>query len=213
MNGYNNNIRILEVTMVVITGLGKFLFVDYLNLKFYYVIAACLLWIGYILYRVKQSPGILSYWGFQKTGFKKSLKIILPIAIITVCFFIAYGLFFDTLIFNWHIVPILMLYPCWGAIQQFLIIGLITKNLSELDNVRIPKAIIVLLASTLFAIVHYPSWMLIGATFVLAIFYSIIYLRYNNLWTLGLFHGWLGGLLYFFVLNRDPWMEFLHAVQ
>jgi membrane protease YdiL (CAAX protease family) len=130
-----------------------------------------------------------------------------------IAIFIVYGLTYDTLVFNVHIIPILLLYPLWGTIQQFLIIGLLVKNLSAFKNRSIPSTLVIIIASVIFSVVHYPSAPLIIATFFLAVFYGWLYLRYNNLWILGLFHGWLGGLFYFFVLGRDPWVEFLKAVN
>jgi hypothetical protein len=210
---YKDSSRLLEIILVIATGLGKFLFVDVLNLKFYYVISACMFWIIYVVLRARTLPGIFSYWGFRKKGFKESLKIMLPLSAVVVTSFVIIGIINKTIIFNWHIIPILILYPCWGTIQQFLIIGLINRNLTDLKKTKLSRGVITLFAASLFAIVHFPSWPLIGATFLLAIFYSFIYLRFNNLWMLGLFHGWLGGLFYFFLLNRDPWLEFIEAIN
>src|SRR5690349_8495183 len=208
----SNRTKILEISAVVITGLGKFLFVDYLQLKFWYILLASLFWIGYIGYRVSNHPGILQYWGFSRVGFRPSLKVVVPVSVISITGFVVYGILQETIILNSHLIPVLMLYPLWGTLQQFLIIGILVINFKEMKGINIPPAGIVLFASVVFAIVHYPSWPLIGATFLLAIFYSILYMRYKNLWVLGLFHGWLGGLFYFFVLHRDPWAEFLAAV-
>jgi len=204
---------ILEIIAVVITGLGKFLFVDYLHLKFWYIITASVFWIGYILYRIFTDRSILQHWGFRKEGFRQSLKWILPAAGIAIGGFILYGILQNTLLLTWHILPVMVLYPVWGTLQQFLIIGIIAGNLNNPRSVKIPKGVSVLSASLLFSIVHYPSLPLVVSTFILAIFYSLLYLQYRNLWVLGLFHGWLGGLFYFFVLHRDPWIEFLEAIQ
>jgi hypothetical protein len=39
-----------------------------------------------------------------------------------------------------------------------------------------------------------------------------IFLRWRNVWPLGICHGWLGVLFYFWVLGRDPWLEILGGV-
>ena len=44
-------------------------------------------------------------------------------------------------------------------------------------------------------------------TFVLALLYGYCYLRARNLFVLGLFHGWLGALFFYTVVDRDPFME------
>jgi membrane protease YdiL (CAAX protease family) len=43
--------------------------------------------------------------------------------------------------------------------------------------------------------------------FILALFYGYVYLKVRNIWVLGLFHGWLGALFFYTVVNRDPFIE------
>jgi len=80
-------------------------------------------------------------------------------------------------------------------------------NMQDLNGQKLNKGIIILLAALLFAAVHYPFMWLMIATFVLAIFYGWIYLSERNIYVLGLFHGWLGGIFYYTVLERDPFLE------
>lgn len=205
--------RVLEILAVVFTGFCKFLLVDYFHQKFWFVTVACVGWLIYILYRIGKDNNLLDYWGFRKKGFKSSLKFALPAAIVAILTFVIVGMINDTLILNWHMAPILILYPLWGTIQQFLIIGLIARNLTDFENRTIPKSVVVVTSSAVFSVVHYPSVALMVATFVLALFYTLLYLKYNNLWILGLFHGWLASFFYYFVLGRDPWLEFISAIQ
>jgi len=210
---YNNNVRAAEIAAVALTGLGKFLMVDILHLKFWYVITACLLWITYIVYRIRTNPDAPAYWGFRKAGFSHSLCWIGPAALVALAAFIAIGLWRGTMIVNVHILPIMILYPLWGTIQQFLIIGLIARNLSDWQGTVISRYVIVVMSAVVFSIVHFPSWPLVVVTAALAIGYAIVYLRYRNLWILGIFHGWLGCFFYFLVLGRDAWLEFIAAVK
>jgi membrane protease YdiL (CAAX protease family) len=63
------------------------------------------------------------------------------------------------------------------------------------------------ITAILFSLLHYPNlWLMVG-TFVLALLYTIVYLRERNLYALGMFHGWLGALFYYTVVERDPFME------
>jgi hypothetical protein len=41
----------------------------------------------------------------------------------------------------------------------------------------------------------------------LGLAFTQIYLRWRNLWPLGIYHAWLGVFAYFWVLHRDPWLE------
>ena len=149
---------------------------------------------------------MLHYWGFRKDNFKKVLRILFPFALIAIVTCVVIGYVRGTLNLTWHIFPILILYPIWGTIQQFLCVGLVAGNLQHLNR-PLKKYWIVLITAVLFSVLHFPNlWLMIG-TFVLALLYSAVYLRERNLYALGLFHGWLGALFYYTVVGRDPFME------
>jgi membrane protease YdiL (CAAX protease family) len=173
---------------------------------------ASISWIVYIFYRIRSDRSIVARWGFRKEGFSESARLIAPLAVIALTLFILYGLKSGKMIMSWHILPSLVLYPLWGTIQQFLIMALLAKNLNSLQSARVPRYILVFITAFVFAIVHYPFILLIMGTFILAIIYTLIYLKYRNLWVLGLFHGWLGSFFYFFVLGRDAWMTFVGSI-
>jgi len=44
-------------------------------------------------------------------------------------------------------------------------------------------------------------------TFVMELFFISAYFRYQNIWALGILHGWLGGLFLYLVMHRDLWRE------
>jgi uncharacterized protein len=199
--------RLLEIIAVLCTGVGKFIFMDLLHWRLPFIIAAIVSWAVYIAYRQYQHQGILTYWGFRTDNFKKAWLKVLPFGIISVISFFFIGFLQDTIHITWHILPILIIYPIWGTIQQFLLIGLVAGNSQDFHSILIPKAVILLLSALLFAGVHYPNYWLIAATFVLALFYGYIYLQVRNVYVLGLFHGWLGGLFFYTVVDRDPFME------
>ena len=203
----SNKRRILEISAVILTAVGKFIFMDYLNWRFAFVAVAVISWVSYIIYRKSKQPGITKYWGFRTDNFKTVLKKVLPFGLLAVITFFGVGLCKGTLNITWHIIPILILYPVWGTIQQFLLIALTAGNLQDMKNQKLNRGIIILLSALLFGAIHYPyAWLMI-ATFILAIFYGWIYLRERNIYVLGLFHGWLGGIFYYTVLERDPFLE------
>lgn len=180
---------------------------DYLNWRFPFVAMAIISWITYIIYRSKKQPTTLKYWGFRTDNFKTVLKKVLPFGLLAVISFIGVGFYQSTINITWHIIPILILYPLWGTIQQFLLIALTAGNLQDLKGQKLNKGVIILLSALLFGFIHYPySWLMI-ATFILAIFYGWLYLKERNIYVLGLFHGWLGGIFYYTVLERDPFAE------
>ena len=63
------------------------------------------------------------------------------------------------------------------------------------------------ICAVLFSLVHVPDPQLMVATFVLGLAFTPIYLRWRNLWPLGVLHGWLGAFCYVWVLDRNPWQE------
>jgi len=149
---------------------------------------------------------MLAYWGFRNDNFKNVLRLLFPFALIAIVTCVITGYVRGTLNPTWHIIPILIVYPIWGTIQQFLCVGLVAGNLQDMDN-PLKKYWIVLITAVLFSVLHYPNLWLMAGTFILALLYTIIYLRERNLYALGLFHGWLGALFYYTVVGRDPFME------
>ncbi|WP_299117524.1 CPBP family intramembrane glutamic endopeptidase [uncultured Winogradskyella sp.] len=199
--------RLLEILGVVMTGIGKFIFMDYLNWRLPFVITAIVYWGLYVLFRYKKNRQVLKDWGFRFDNFKQVLILILPFTIISILSFFVIGFFQGTINITWHILPLLITYPIWGVIQQFLIIGLLAGNLNDSKSIKLNKHLIIIITALFFSIVHYPSYWLIIGTFILALFYGYIYLKAKNIYVLGLLHGWLGALFYYTVVNQDPFAD------
>ncbi|HEY0679995.1 MAG TPA: hypothetical protein VGD17_17040 [Chitinophagaceae bacterium] len=180
---------------------------DYLNWRLPFIVIAIISWVIYIIYRRITKPAIFKYWGFRTDNFRSVLKRVLPYGIISVIAFIGIGIYRGTINVTWHIIPILVLYPLWGVIQQYLLIALTAGNMQDIKGLNLSKGVIITIAALLFATIHYPFVWLIIATFILALFYGFIYLKERNLYVLGLFHGWLGAIFYYTVLDRDPFLE------
>lgn len=214
MNSFSisNKRRVLEISAVILTAIGKFVFMDYLNWRFAFVTVAIISWSIYIIHSDRTRTGIIKYWGFRTDNFKSVIRKVLPFGVLSVIVFFAVGLYQNTINISWHIIPILIMYPIWGIIQQFLLIALTAGNMQDLKGQHLNKWIIILFSALLFASVHYPFvWLIIG-TFILAVFYGFIYLSERNIYVLGLFHGWLGGLFYYTVLGRDPFLEMFSKI-
>jgi hypothetical protein len=201
-----------EIAAVFLTGSGKFIFFEILNLQFWYIMIVSFFWLGYLVFNLMKNKERITYWGFKKDGFCESLMLILPLASIALAIIITYGALAGSMLLNWHIFPSLLLYPLWGLAQQYIILALVAGNLQEIKSPKIPKFVILLCTATLFCLVHYPNYMLMGGTFILAIVYTIVYLRFRNLWVLGIVHGWLGSFFYYFVLGKDAWAIFINSI-
>jgi membrane protease YdiL (CAAX protease family) len=200
------------MSAVILTAAGKFVFMDYLNWRFAFAAAVIAAWSVYIIFRYRSEKDILKYWGFRMDNFTLVVRKILPVGVLSVVAFFAIGFYQNTINITWHIIPILLLYPIWGVIQQFLLIALMVGNMSDLKGEHLNNWAIILFSALLFSSIHYPFvWLMIG-TFLLAIFYGFIYLRGKNIYALGLFHGWLAGLFYYTVVGRDPFLEMFNKI-
>lgn len=199
------NYQKFEIISVVITAFGKFLFYDILDQRLIFIILMFSFWSGYVYVRIKHSPHILHEWGFRLDNFGHVLKKVLPFGIIAIlsCFLIGY--FRSTFNPHWHIIPILIVYPLFGVLQQFLLMSLVAGNLQAQKKFRF--SVIIIITSVLFGLLHYPYGWLIFGTFILSLFYTFIFLKERNLYVLGLFHGWLGAIFYYTVVDKDPFLE------
>ena len=203
----NNRERWIEILAVVITGLLKYILVDWINLKLFYITGVCLFWIAFIIMKYRRNHDVLKDWGFQRAHFSRSFLFLLPFALVTSTIIILYGIKANLALINWHIIPILVFYPVWGLVQQFMMIGLISRNMKIIYSQRLDQVHIVLITSLFFALVHIPSYPLVAYAFFMELLFTYAYFKWKNLWSLGLVHGWISGLLYFFVLGRDMWDE------
>ncbi|MCU4165466.1 CPBP family glutamic-type intramembrane protease [Carboxylicivirga caseinilyticus] len=202
-----NKKLLIEIGLVLLTGAGKFLFMDYLNWRLLFIVCAITFWVLYVVFIQKKDKEALHMWGFRTDNFWKVTGMVTPFGVIAIILFTLIGWYQNTLNFTWHLLPILILYPMWGIVQQFLVIGIIAGNLQSMKTYKIPAFINIILTAILFGLFHYPFWWLVTGTFFLALFYGYIYLKQRNIYVLGIFHGWLGALFYYTVVGRDPFLE------
>ncbi len=199
--------RGFEIAAVVATGLLKHVFMDWLNLRAFYIGVACIFWSVYIYKRYRKNRQILQQWGFRKNHFNRSFLFLTPFGLLMSAAIVWYGLTHNAVFLNWHIIPVFIFYPVWGLIQQFLMLSLIAGNLVSISTIKRSKTQIILLTSALFALVHYPSLPLMVFAFLMELVFAFAFFKWRNLWALGLYHGWVASLLLFFVLGRDLWNE------
>ncbi len=162
----SDKIRILEIIAVVLTAMGKFICVDYLNLRLQFVVVTILAWSIYVIYRYKKDNLVLKDWGFRTDNLMSVIKLMLPFAMVSILSFFTIGYFRGTLNLSWHILPLLATYPVWGSIQQFLTIGLITGNLNSIKGLKLNKITVIVITALLFSVVHFPSLWLMTGTFI-----------------------------------------------
>lgn len=204
-----NKWHLVEIATVISIGISKIVVGDMLNSKFYFITTGVTLVILFIILRGVLKPSLLRQWGFTRVNFLSSLKTLGPAMIISVVCFIFYGFMGGNLHINVNLLIVLLLYPFWGVIQQFLIAVLMAGNLDRITRGVMSRTAIVVPVAFFFALVHFPELPLVVASFILGIISISTFLRFGNIWTIGIFHGWFASFLYYFVLNEDPLMDIM----
>ena len=201
--------RFFEALAVIATGVLHLVFVELLHASAAIIAMALLGWGAYIAWRVRSGTSVLQSWGFRGDNFWRSLLASSLVATTAVAAMTSIAIARGTIRLHWHMLPLFLLYPLWGIVQQFLVQALVVGNLSQVPGKISSRWVVTLVAAALFGMVHLPNLRLAAATFVLGLTFTPIFLKWRNLWPLGLYHGWLGVLFYFWVLERDPWLEVL----
>jgi hypothetical protein len=201
----NNVTSCLEFLAVMATGILHLVFKS-LGAKGLFIALASVGWIGYIVWRVRKDSSLWAKWGFQTKNLSSAFLWPTVIFVVGVSLMAWYGLANGRVLWQGHILFLLMLYPLWGMLQQFLVQALGVANLMTLFPnqgwvVARPVGIV------LFSLIHFPNGLLMLATGLMASLFIPCYLRDRNLWPLGLYHGWLGTFFYLWVLGKDPWIS------
>jgi len=194
----------LEVAAVLLTGAVHLVFEEGFHLKAPFIIGAVLGWGLYLGLTIRRSPGVLKEWGIRIDGLRHharwpGLVVLGGAAALAIA-----GAVRGRLVFSWHMPPLLALYPIWGTLQQFMLQAMVSRNLGTWLASRWS---ITAVTAVLFGAVHWPDRFLMGGTFVLALLFTPIYLRERSILPLGVAHGWLGVLAYYWLLGRDPGLE------
>ncbi|PWU21287.1 MAG: hypothetical protein C5B50_02045 [Verrucomicrobia bacterium] len=200
-----NKIAIWEIVAVVLTALLHPVFVEILHQRAIFIILALLGWLSYLAIRCWRHKNALAALGLRKEGYRPTLIATSVFGVIAFAAMVKIAIAHHRLLFRWEMLPLLFLYPVWGMLQQLLVQGIFVKPLS--DHGFLPNIVVALAASVLFAAVHMPDLRLAGATFLMGAVFTVLYLRWRNLWPLGVCHGWLGVFYYYWILERNPWAE------
>jgi hypothetical protein len=172
-----------------------------------FIAGACLFWAVFVVLRARQDPAVFREWGFRADNLLQASLLPAALFLVTAAAFALYAHLRGHLRFPLHALPLFLLYPVWGLVQQFLALGIVVNNLERLGPLRRQPLLITLLAAVLFGAVHADDLLLAAGTGALELVLVPLYLRSRNLWPLGVLHGWVGGLFYLWVLGRDLWAE------
>ena len=132
--------------------------------------------------------------GFRWSNFRECMETMAPALLLLALSLMALGVLLQT------IRPISVEYGCmcllaycpWGIFQQYLLNGYIANRLLAVSSARhVP-----LMAAALFAGAHLPNWFLMVVTFVTGYYSTKIFMRYRNIYFLGLAHAVIGTVLF-----------------
>jgi membrane protease YdiL (CAAX protease family) len=193
-----------EVAGVIGTGVLHLVFLKLTDFHVVFIVGAVIGWTSYVMNRTKRDRSLLQTWGFTRTNLGSCFRITATLAAIGFIGMALIGWSRGHLRVHWHMIPLALLYPIWGVIQQFLIQGLVAANLMKDERGPRSPVVAIFVSACLFAFAHVPEVELMTATFLMGAVFTPVYLRYRNIWPLGLFHGWLGLAFYFWVAGRDP---------
>ena len=134
--------------------------------------------------------------GFRVANLKTALRVLMPTATLLALTLLAMGAIFHTIrsVTLTSALGSLALYCFWGLFQQYLLNGYFLNRF-----VKISRSFAPLMAAISFSAIHTPNWFLIIVTFFAGFVCAKIYLKFRNLYVLGLAHGVIGFLLYFCV--------------
>ncbi|HEX2395745.1 MAG TPA: CPBP family glutamic-type intramembrane protease [Bacteroidales bacterium] len=192
---------------LAVTAIAKFIVMDWLGMRAFFIIATGFFWLWYGRYRYLHEKSILEYWGFKRDNFLDSWKVLLPFFLVSTFLAALYALNNGISVDNPHLIPILILYPIWGLTQQFIFLCIITLNLQQLKFFSGNTRIIYLAVPVLFSMIHYPDPYLMGITFIMEIVFMITFMKWRNIWAIGLAHGGIAAFVLFYIFNRDLWKE------
>ncbi|GAB4312834.1 MAG: hypothetical protein Kow00127_03520 [Bacteroidales bacterium] len=193
-----------ELYLIAITVLLKFVMMDWLNMRAIYIVAICSAWIAFIYYRQKSDDKALERWGIRRQNFFSALAGLFPFALVSVAGSLIFWRYSGHPLPSWHILMVLVLYLAWGTFQQFILVSLIVLKLLSYGRLTA-----ILTGAILFSLIHTPDPLLMVYTFIMEVWFISVFIKYRNLWSLGVTHGLAGTALLYFVQNRDLWAELL----
>ena len=172
-----------------------------------FIAGACLFWAVFVVVRARQDRAVFRAWGFRADNLLAASVLPALVFVAGAACLATLAWVRDTFRFPAHQLPLFLVYSVWGLTQQFLMLGIVASNLERIDGLGRRPVLVVLIVALIFGLIHAFNPRLVVATFLLELLIVPLYLRHRNLWPLGVLHGWLGGLFYLWVENRDLWVE------
>jgi len=197
--------RKFELGSALITGI-LFILIGY-KYRREYIFCFVLFWITYILCKRNK----LKEWGLDTNNMLNSFLVSTKYFVVVLIGIILYLKITNNsdIIVNKNFFITLILYLFWGILQQFLIQSMIIRNLKDILNIN--STLLILLSGVLFSIVHINDKKLLILNFIMGLLWTHIYLKYKNNIPIGIYHGILGTLYYYWIIKKDILKEVLNT--
>ena len=136
--------------------------------------------------------------GFRAANFRTCFRVFSPALLFAAMFLLAGGILLQTMreLDLERAVIGFVSYCTWGLFQQYVLNAYFVNRLLPVFS-RTSQA--ALLAACLFACAHTPNWFLMIVGFATGYCCARIWIRYRNLYFLGIAHGAIGSMLYLVV--------------
>lgn len=146
-----------------------------------YLAAAIGGWGIYGAWTAIRHPDVARAWGFTRERLGPAAAVTLAFTAVSAAGLAAIGAAMGTLAVPWTLLVILVTYPVWGWVQQWLVQGVVARALDSLPRPYSHPAAVTVVAAAVFGLVHWPFPALMVATFGLGLVVTPLYLRYRNL--------------------------------
>lgn len=175
-----------------------------------YNLAAVAAWSIWLIIKFRRTPGLAARVGFRRGGFWPAMRDGGLFALLAAVPLILFGVHASRFPLPGTFWLLFCIYPLWGLAQQFALQTLITRNLRRWIQTPWQR---VLAVTLLFSAAHFPNYWLMALTACAGVAFTWIYERHENLWAVGLIHGWLGAAAYYLVLGHDAGRDLLTALH
>lgn len=135
--------------------------------------------------------------GFRWSNFGRCISEMAPVLVFAALALLSAGILLQSMrdiSFDQGIIGFIAYCP-WGLFQQYLLNGYFVNRFAQAS----PARYVPVLSAALFAGAHTPNWFLMVVTFAGGYICAKVYLRYRNMYFLGLAHGTIGFLLFLVV--------------
>jgi hypothetical protein len=229
-------IEAIEIGGLLFTGVF-FILCEVLQAKIVFILVAISGWFGYAKWNLKKQHPLPELvwraWGFRPTSSELIHSIVyssIP-SILIICWIMTTRDMMTASIptpinalsnspvpssSSNYFVQLLLIYPVWGCIQQWLVLSIGARSISitihkyyKTDSLKLSQQYTIVLVGALFGIIHLFEPLLAIGCFFMGMYWTFLYFQYSCIYPLGFWHGIVATIVYFFVLHRDPIQELL----